>query len=118
MMPRKIYEQAQKLRPGQSLHLPDAPPYAPRNPQNVRPGYTHAPMHERMQRFGEGRRTIYLTFRTMRSDSPGWWVPARPPKPIAAQASRESAAGVERILAEAARADAMAALDQTLQRRG
>jgi len=115
MMPRAVYEQAKRLQPGESLHLPGAAPYVPRNPQNIRPGYTHAPMHERMQRQGTGRRTVYLTFRTMRQDSPGWWIPARPPKPMAAQASRESAAEVERIITTAARDDAATLIHQSLK---
>src|SRR4029434_1034373 len=113
-MPRAVYTKAQRLRPGEVLRMPGLPPYEPRNPQNLRPGYTHASPYDRMQRTGSGRGVRYLTFRTMTQDSPGWWIPARPPKPITAQTARESAPEVRRRLATALREDVTTLIQQAI----
>jgi hypothetical protein len=108
-MPRAVYNVAQRLRPGESLHMPHLPPYAPRTMANWRPGYTHASPYERMQRTGHGRGVRYLTFRTLAQGSPGWWIPARPGRYLAEQTRRDTAAPVQAMLAQAFRLD-MAAL--------
>ncbi len=117
MLARAVYEVARRLQPGQHLtagasrgravHAPGLTPYVPRMPENVRPGYTHAAAQERLQRFpsGTGGRGQFLTFRTMRPDSPGWWIPAQPPRPIAAQTVRETTPAVRQLLETAASAD-------------
>jgi hypothetical protein len=112
MMPRHVYDVARRLGAGESLHMPGLAPYVPRLPQNVRPGYTPASPYARMQRTGTGRGVRYLTFRTITQDSPGWWIPARPPRSVAATEVRESTPNVRPMLEAAARADAQALIAQ------
>ena len=117
MLPRAVYDVARLLRPGQYLtagpshgqavHAPGLQPYVPRLPQNVRPGYTHAAAQERLRRVPGTRRGSgsYLTFRTLTQNSPGWWIPARPPRPVAAEAAHAAAPEVRRLLEAAATED-------------
>jgi hypothetical protein len=100
-MPRAVYNVAQRLRPGESLHMPHLPPYAPRTMANWRPGYVHASPYERMQRTGQGRGVRYLTFRTLAQGSPGWWIPARPGRYLVEQTRRDMEAPVQALLAQA-----------------
>lgn len=113
-MPRSVYAQAQRLRPGESLHMPGLAPYAPRTMANWRPGYTHASPFERMQRTGSGRGVRYLTFRTLTQGSPGWWIPARPGKRLSAQTQQDTAAPVQAMLAAAFQEDMAAFMQQQL----
>jgi len=57
-----------------------------------------------------GVHTEYATFRTIRPDSPGWYIPPSPPRRVAERALEEAASVVEELLAEAAAADALSAL--------
>jgi hypothetical protein len=114
MLTRAVYEVARRLRPGQFLtagpshgravHAPGLHPYVPALPQNVRPGYTHAALQEGLRRVPGARRGSgqYLTFRTMTSDSPGWWIPAKPPRPVVAETVRTASPDVQRLLTTAA----------------
>jgi hypothetical protein len=114
-LPRSVYTVAQRLQAGQSLtagptrppliHAPGLVPYQPRYPRNVRPDYTHASMYERLQRTGSGRGTRYLTFRTLRQDSPGWWIPPKAGRHLAALTVREIEPQVHDLIAAAARQD-------------
>jgi hypothetical protein len=114
-MPRAVYAVAQRLRPGESLHMPHLPPYAPRTMANWRPGYVHASPYQRMQRTGQGRSVRYLTFRTLTQGSPGWWIPARPGRWLAAQTRRDTEAPVQEMLAAAFRLDIEALMARQLK---
>jgi hypothetical protein len=115
-MPRAVYNVAQHLQPGESLHMPHLPPYAPRTMANWRSGYTHASPYQRMQRTGQGRGVRYLTFRTLTQGSSGWWIPARPGKRLAEQTRRDTEGPVQMMLAQALRLDLEALIAQ--QREG
>jgi hypothetical protein len=114
-MPRSVYTVAQRLRPGESLHMPGLAPYTPRTMANWRPGYTHASPYQRMQRTGRGRGVRYLTFRTLTQGSPGWWIPARPGKRLAEQTRRDTEAPVQAMLAAAFQEDMAAFMQQQLK---
>lgn len=127
MLPRAIYEVARLLRPGQYLtagasrgpavHAPGMVPYVPRLPQNIRPGYTHAAMQERLRRVPGARSGAgsYLTFRTMTESSPGWWVPAQPPRPVAAQTVHEVTPEVRQVIEAAVGAEFTVQIQAQLQ---
>jgi hypothetical protein len=121
MMPRRIYQVAKRLQPGQRLtaepssgravHAPGMTPYVPRYAPNVRPGYQHASMHEGMRRTGtRGANVRYLTFRTLAQDSPGWHIPAQPGRFIARDVRAQMAPVVRRLIDAAVRADVTAYL--------
>jgi hypothetical protein len=125
MMPSRIYQVARRLRPGErltagptrgrSVHAPGMRPYVPRFARNVRPGYTHAAREERLERRPQGGgRGSYLTFRTMRQDSPGWWIPGREGARLRDQAERDTAKAVHEMMAAGVRQDVEAALAQGL----
>jgi hypothetical protein len=130
MLSRAVYGVAQRLQRGQYLtagpshgqavHAPGLQPYVPRTPQNVRPGTAHAAREERLIRSTGARRGVatYLTFRTMTSDSPGWWIPAKAPRPIAASVAKAVAPEVRRLLEAAAVADLVAQVEVVVQQQG
>ena len=54
-------------------------PYAPAYTYNIQPGYLHRPLVGGLRRTTQSGRAMYLTFRTITEDAPGWWIPPRPP---------------------------------------
>jgi hypothetical protein len=120
-----VYRVARQLQPGQRLsagpsrgravHAPGTAPYVPQNPRNVRPGYTHAALHEGLRRGLEprrGRSSAYTTFRTMTQESPGWWLPARPGTKLLADVERQVMPQVNAMLEVALRQDIADALQR------
>lgn len=101
---------------GRAVHAPGLSPYMPRNPRNVRPGYMHAALQERLIRTSERRRgySTFMTFRTMTQDSQGWWLPARPGAHLVPQVTRAARPQVQAMLETAVRADVEAHLRQQL----
>lgn len=90
MMSAAMYRIARSLRPGerltagatrgQAVHAPGLSPYVPAYARNIRPGYTHASIHEGMRRLpavAPQRGSRYQTWRTMTQNSPGWHIPPR-----------------------------------------
>jgi hypothetical protein len=120
------YRVARGLEPGQFLtagpsqgaavHAPGLTPYVPAHPLNVRPGYHHAARQEGLQRTG-GARGAYLTFRTITSRSPGWWIPAPRQRPPAAPDDGPAMTGVPlpRLQGQRTQAAAMRTLADTMQ---
>jgi len=124
-MPPAIYRVARQLQSGQyltagptggrALHAPGMQPYRPAFRRNIRPGYQHAAMQERMvRRPGRGRGSTYLTFRTMTPDSQGWWIPGRTGVELARQAQQDTAPAARAMLETAVRQDMEAALRQSI----
>ena len=115
MMPSAVYAVAKRLQPRQRLtagpsegnrvHAPGLQPYVPAYAPNRRPGYTHASIHESMQRVGAARHTRYMTWRTLSERSPGWHIPPRPGTHIAATVAHEVSARVCAMVADAAALD-------------
>lgn len=99
---------------GQARPAPGMSPYRPRNPLNVRPGYTHAALQERLYRTSERRRgySAYTTFRTMTEDSSGWHIPARAGAHLARQVERATASHVQALVEAAVREDIEAHIRQ------
>jgi hypothetical protein len=133
MLSEAVYRRARRLRPGQSLtagpsrgarvHAPGLTPYVPAFPRNIRPGYEHAAREERLRRYpgrgrGRGGGASYFTFRTLTSDSSGWWIPGKPGRPISATVQQETAGEVRALLDAAARQDVEDALHETLGDQG
>lgn len=109
-MPASVYRVARRLQPGQrvtagptagrAVHAGGMTPYQPRYVRNIRLGYEHVSPHEAMvRRPGRGRGSTYVTFRTMTSDSSGWWIPPRQGAHILDEVKREVMPEVERMLA-------------------
>jgi hypothetical protein len=126
MLREAVYRRAKRLQPGQSLtagpsqgtqvHAPGLTPYVPAFARNIRPGYTHAAREEGLRRYpgrglGRGGGAAYLTFRTMTSVSPGWWIPAQPGQHIAAQVQQETEDDVRAVIEAGARQD----VEQTIR---
>lgn len=130
MLTRPVYTVASRLQRGQYLtagpsqgravHAPGLRPYVPSFPRNIRPGYTHAALQERLIRSTGHRRgtSTYLTFRTMTEQSPGWWIPAKAPVEIMAATVRSVTPEVQRLLAAAATADVVAQIQVQIQPQG
>jgi len=126
MLPRPVYARARRLQPGQHLtahvsagrgvHMPGLTPYRPAYAPNIRPHYTHASIHEGLSKRGARGHTQYLTFRTMRQDSPGWHIPPQAPRPIAHWVVRQQTPVVAQLLVDAATRDVQAALLRQLGR--
>jgi hypothetical protein len=127
MMPRRVYQVARSLSPGQHLtaapsagravHAPGLRPYVPRYAPNVRPGYQHASVYEGMRRTGgRGAGGRYLTFRTLSQDSHGWHIPAQPGTHIAREVRAQTATEVRRLIDAAVRADVTAYLQASIMR--
>jgi hypothetical protein len=126
MLTERVYRIAQRLRPEQHLtagptrdrgvHAPGLVPYRPAFARNIRQEYTHAAREERLVRRPgrSARQSQYLTFRTMTSDSPGWWIPGKKGVELAKQAQRDTAPAVRAMLEAGVRADVVAALRQRM----
>lgn len=125
MMTKAVYQVARTLRPGQRLtagpsqgnrvHAPGLHPYVPAYARNLRPGYVHAAKEEGMvRRPTTGKAGQYLTFRTMTSDSPGWWLPPRPGLHLARAVEQATKAEVQTRVQDAVRQDVVAYLQQQL----
>lgn len=122
MMPEGVYRRASRMgrrqyltageTRGRAVHAPGLTPYVPRNPMNVRPGYQHASIYERLRREPSARGARFMTFRTMTSDSPGWWLPARPGVQLLQQLEREIRPQINAMLAAAVEEDIRAHLGQ------
>ena len=124
MLTARVYRRAQRLRPeeyltagpsrGRAVHAPGLTPYVPRFARNVRPGYLHAAREERLVRRAgrSARQSQYLTFRTMRDDSPGWWIPGKSGVHLAPQVRRDTAPAIRAMIEAGVRQDVEAALRQ------
>jgi len=115
-MPSSVYRVARYLQPGQrltagsssgqALHAPGMEPYVPAFARNRRPEYDHVARQEGMvRRPGAGRGSTYLTFRTLREDSPGWWIPGRPGIHLVEAVTRDVQDRVSALVADGIRAD-------------
>lgn len=130
MLPRPVYNVARRLQRGQYLtagesrgravHAPGLRPYVPSFAPNIRPGYTHAALQERLIRSTRSRRgtSTYLTFRTLTQDAPGWWIPARAPRAIAATTLREVTPQVRQLLEAASVQDISMQVSVALEQGG
>lgn len=117
MLTRAVYTIARQLQPGQyitagptagrAVHAPGLRAYVPAFPPNIRPGYTHAALQERLRRVPGARKgaSQYVTFRTMTEQSAGWWIPGKAGRSIAATTVRQVTPEVVRLLTDAARQD-------------
>lgn len=125
-MPSSVYRVARRLQPGQrvtagptagrAVHAGGMQPYAPRYVRNIRLGYEHVSPHEAMiRRPGRGRGSTYLTFRTMTSDSSGWWIPPRQGAHILEEVRREVMPEVNRMLTAGLEQDVAALVAQQLR---
>jgi len=126
MLTERVYRIAQRLRPeqhltagptrGRGVHAPGLTPYRPAFARNIRPDYIHAAREERLVRRPgrSARQSQYLTFRTMTSDSPGWWMPGKTGVELAKQAQRDTAPAVRAMIEAGVRADVVAALRQQI----
>jgi hypothetical protein len=124
-LPKKVYAVARQLQAGQRLtagpsqgrarHAPGLIPYAPANPANVRPGYTHASQYEGLRRTPRARGgSAYVSFRTVTPNSPGWHMPARPGLHLAAQVQAAVMPHITAALAQAVQQDIAALVQQRL----
>lgn len=122
MMPEGVYRRAMRLQRGQHLtagatrgravHAPGLTPYAPRQVANIRLGYTHVSIYERLRREPGRRGSSSMTYRTMTQESPGWWLPARRGVYILQQVEREVRPRIHAMLTAAVEQDILAHLGQ------
>ena len=122
MMPEAVYRRASRMgrrqyltageSRGRAVHAPGLTPYVPRNPLNVRPGYQHASIYERLRREPSSRGARFQTYRTMTQDSSGWWLPARPGVQLQQQLEREVRPQITAMLTAAVEQDIRAHLGQ------
>lgn len=91
---------------GRAVHAPGLTPYVPRFSLNVRPEGPSASLQEGLRRISSrGRRSTYMTFRTMTSTSPHWWIPAKPGLHIREQVVRLATPTVVQAVEGAIRQD-------------
>lgn len=125
-MPSSVYRVARRLQPGQrvtagptagrAVHAGGMQPYAPRYVRNIRLGYEHVSPHEAMvRRPGKGRSSSYLTFRTMTSDSSGWWIPPKQGAHILDEVRREVMPEIQAMIETGLRQDLASLISQQLR---
>jgi hypothetical protein len=125
MMPTHIYQAARRLRAGKHLtagrsrgravHAAGLAPYHPATSTNTAAGRgrPRGSIYEGLRRQGARGHTQYLTFRTIRQDSPGWHIPARAGAYIVRAVEREALPYVRTLLQQAFAKDIAAALSGT-----
>jgi hypothetical protein len=126
MLPRHVYQAARRLQPRQRLttgrsrglavHVRGLQPYVPQYAPNIRPGVTHASIHEGLQKRGAKGHSQYMTWRTITQKSAGWHIPRQPGTFIAANVARQMAPIVRRLISAAVAHDVSTAILQSLGR--